>query len=118
MMYDTMQKLPPRGSMKESLMTSIRLRRDVQDLYRTYVIVQAIRDKGESGEPTQDAFNNFRQAVMPYVGENTKKSDQDVIDRLHEEVARGPLRVKKTIETPKIRSRLQKIARKTANMGM
>lgn len=98
-------------------MVSIRLRRDVQDLYRTYVVVQAIRDKGETGEPTQDAFNKFRDSIMPFAGDSTKRADQEVVTRLEEEVARGPLSVRKVLETPKIKSRLKNIARKTANMG-
>lgn len=116
-MYDIMSELPPRGSVREALMVSIRLRRDVQDLYRTYVIVQAIRDKGETGEPTQDAFNKFRDSIMPFVGDSTKRADQEVVARLEEEVARGPLQVRKVLETPRIKSRLKKIARTTANMG-
>lgn len=117
MMYDVMRELPPRGSVKESLMISIRLRRDVQDLYRTYVVVQAVRDKGETGEPTQEAFTKFRDTIMPFVGDSTKRADRDVVKRLEEEVSRGPLQVRKVLETPKIKSRLQKIARKTASMG-
>lgn len=117
MMYDIMRELPPRGSVREALMVSIHLRREVQDLYRTYVIVQAIRDKGETGEPTQDAFNKFKEAIMPYVSESTMQADRDVVKRLEEEVARGPLMVRKVMETPAIRSRLQRIARKTAALG-
>jgi len=116
-MYDIMSELPPRGSVREALMVSIRLRRDVQDLYRTYVIVQAIRDKGDTGEPTQDAFNKFRDSIMPFAGDSTKKADQEVVARLQEEVARGPLQVKKVLETPRIKSRLKNIARSTATMG-
>lgn len=114
MMYDTMTELPPRGSFKEALMVSIRLRRDVQDLYRTYVVVQAIRDQGEDGEPTQSAFSKFKEAIMPFVGDTTKKADEEVVARLQEEVSRGPLMVRPVEATPKIRSRLKEIARKTS----
>ena len=117
MMYDIMRELPRRGSVREALMISIRLRREVQDLYRTYVLVQAIRDKGETGEPTQDAFNKFKQSIMPYVSDTTVKADEEVVRRLEEEIARGPLRVTPVSESPAIRSRLQSIARKTASMG-
>lgn len=117
MMYDIMKELPSRGSVREALMLSIRLRRDVQDLYRTYVVVQAIRDKGESGEPTQDAFNKFKETIMPFASDTTVKADQEVVQRLEQEIARGPLQVRKVMDTPKIRSRLQRIARKTAQMG-
>lgn len=114
MMYDTMQELPPRGSVIEALMISIRLRKDVQDLYRTYVLVQAIRDKGEDGQPTQDAFSKFKEAIMPFVGDTTKQADQEVVTRLNEEVARGPMRVRSVEPTPRIRSRLKEIAKSTS----
>lgn len=117
MMYDLMKELPPRGSVKEALMVSIRLRRDVQDLYRTYVVVQAIRDQGEDGEPTQTAFSKFRESIMPFIGDTTKRADEEVVQRLHEEVARGPMRVRPVESTPKIRSRLKEIASRTSKMG-
>lgn len=117
MMYDIMKELPPRGSVREALMISIRLRRDVQDLYRTFTVTQAIRDKGETGEPTIEAFNKFRESIMPFTSGTTRQADQEVVKRLEEEVSRGPLQVRKVMETPKIKSRLQRIARKTANMG-
>ena len=117
MMYDIMTELPPRGSVREALMISIRLRRDVQDLYRTYVLVQAVRDKSEAGEPSQEAFNKFKESIMPFVGDTTRRADEEVVKRLGEEVARGPLNVRRVMETPKIRSRLQKIARRTASIG-
>lgn len=114
MMYDTMTELPPRGSVKEALMVSIRLRRDVQDLYRTYVVVQAVRDQGEDGEPTQNAFSKFKEAIMPFVGDTTKKADEEVVQRLHDEIARGPMKVRPVEATPRIRSRLKDIAKKTS----
>jgi hypothetical protein len=117
MMYDVMTELPPRGSVREALMVSIRLRKDVQDLYRTYVMVQAVRDKSETGEPSQDAFNKFKDAIMPFTSDTTRQADQDVVKRLEQEIARGPLRVRRVMETPRIRSRLQSIARRTAKMG-
>lgn len=117
MMYDVMTEMPRRGSLHEALMLSIRLRREVQDLHRTYVIVQAILDKGETGEPTQEAFNRFRDSIMPHLSDSTVNADKDVVKRLQEEVARGPLSVRRVMETPQIRSRLQRIARKTASMG-
>ena len=114
MMYDTMTELPPRGSVKEALMVSIRLRRDVQDLYRTYVVVQAVRDQGEDGEPTQNAFSKFKEAIMPFVGDTTKKADEEVVQRLNEEIARGPMKVRPVEATPRIRSRLKEIANNTS----
>lgn len=117
MMYDIMSEMPKRGSIHEALMLSIRLRREVQDLHRTYVIVQAIRDKGETGEPTQEAFNRFKDSIMPHMADSTAKADRDVVKRLEEEIARGPLAVRRVAETSQIRSRLQRIARKTAQMG-
>lgn len=117
MMYDTMTKLPPRRSALEALMLAIRLRRDVQDIYRTYAMIQAVRDKSESAELIQDAFNKFKDSMMPYASDSTVKADERVVDRLKEEIARGPLQVSKVKETSRIRSRLKAIARKTARLG-
>lgn len=117
MMYDVMTELPPRGSVREALMVSIRLRRDVQDLYRVYAIVQAARDDGESGEPTQEAFNRFKDAIMPFVGDTAKKADEEVVERLNAEIARGPMSVRAVSQTPKIKSRLQEVARRTSKLG-
>lgn len=117
MMYDIMKTMPPRGSIKEALMIAVRKRRDLQDIYRTFALIQAARDKGESGELTQEAFESYRTSMLPYLQIESRKADDDVVKRLQEEVQRGPLVVRQVMETPKIRSRLQSIARKTAKLG-
>lgn len=89
----------------------IRLRKDLIQLYSTFAIVQALRDD-DKGEATKDAFERFRDTVMPYLKKESVKAQQEVIDRLREEIARGPLSVRQLPSSSQTRSRLKEIVRK------
>lgn len=87
------------------------MRKDLIELYRTFAVVQAVRDD-DKGEATKDAFEKFRDTVMPYLKKESIRSQQEVVDRMKDEVARGPLTIRQLAPTAQTRSRLKDLVKK------
>lgn len=105
MLYDKYNGLPEPGSALESLFVLIRMRRDYVTLLKTYVVAQAIRDD-DTGQSTQEAFDNFKSAVLPYLKHEEKRAKIDVARAMREEFARGPMRIKALTPSNTVKSRL------------
>jgi len=111
MMYDAAQKPPRPGSLKEVLFTMIQMRREAARLLEVRAIVQAARDSSEDGEATQEAFKEYRLALMPYLIQDEKERSLNVQRALAEEFDRGPMKVEALdAEQPGVKSRLKRVA--------
>lgn len=86
------------------------MRKDLIELYRTFAVVQALRDD-DKGEATKDAFDKFRDSVMPYLKKDVVRAHQEVVDRLKQEVGLGPLSIKQLAPTVQTRSRLKELVK-------
>lgn len=98
-------------------MISVRLRKDVQELHRTFAIVQAVRDDEESGQRSSSAFEKYREALMPYSKDSVQKADDELLKRMEAEIAKGPLVVRPIAATPRVRSRLAQISNRMSRLG-
>lgn len=105
MLYDKYVGLPEPGSVIEYLFVLIRMRRDYVQLLHTYTLAQAIRDD-ETGKVTQEAFENYKAAVLPHLKNQQKKAVGDVAEAMRQEFARGPLKVKPLTPSNMVKSRL------------
>lgn len=98
-MYDKMSEPPIPGTPMESLMLLVwRMRQDVH-LQETRVLVNAIivasqPERQDADKTLGDGWNDFRNAMFPYLKIANQNQDQAALDYLRKEVARGPLRVK------------------------
>lgn len=111
MMYDMALKPPRPGSLKEVLFTMVQMRREAASLLQTRAIIQAARDQSDDGEPTQDAYKDYRLALMPYLIQEEKEQSINVQRALAEEFERGPMGVKPLdVDQPGVKSRLRKVA--------
>jgi hypothetical protein len=111
MMYDMALKPPRPGSLKEVLFTMVQMRREAATLLQTRAIIQAARDQSDDGEPTQEAYKDYRLALMPYLIQEEKERSINVQRALAEEFERGPMGVKAIdAEQPGVKSRLRKVA--------
>lgn len=105
MLYDKYVGVPETGSIIEYLFVLIRMRRDYMELLKTYTLAQAIRDD-ETGKATQEAFENFKSAVLPHLKNQQKRAVIDVAEAMRREFARGPLKVKALTPSNMVKSRL------------
>jgi hypothetical protein len=111
MMYDMALKPPRPGSLKEVLFTMIQMRREAAQLLATRASIQAARDQSEDGEATQEAFKDYRLALMPYLIQEEKEQSLNVQRALAEEFERGPMGVKPLdIDQPGVKSKLRRVA--------
>jgi hypothetical protein len=109
MMYDSARHPPRPGSLKEVLFTMIQMRREAARLLETRLIIQSTRD--EEGEATQEAFKDYRLALMPYLVQEEKEQSLNVQRALAEEFERGPMKVTPLdADTPDVKSRLKRVA--------
>lgn len=111
MMYDMALKPPRPGSLKEVLFTMVQMRREAAQLLATRASIQAARDQSEDGEATQEAFKDYRLALMPYLIQEEKEQSLNVQRALAEEFERGPMGVKPLdIDQPGVKSKLRRVA--------
>jgi hypothetical protein len=94
-----MSEPPVPGSPMESLMLLVwRARQDVQlQGMRSLVnaiIVAAQPERQDADKTLGDVWNDFRNAMFPYMKIAAQNQDQAALDYLRKEVARGPLRIK------------------------
>ena len=91
MMYDLLDEAPEPGSVLEALCLMVQMRREATELFKTFSFLQAMRtDPKDSGEAVKDAFNKYRDSLMPFLeGEVSKEHDQ-LVRALREEISRAP----------------------------
>lgn len=83
----TLKAPPPRGSLRESVLALLMIRREENDVAKTRVLIQTLV-KQDSGP---DAWNEYFKSVFPWVETAKTQEKQDWIKKLNEEVAKGPL---------------------------
>lgn len=116
MMYDMALKPPRPGSLKEVLFTMVQMRREAARLLEVRAIIQAARDSSEDGEATQEAFKDYRLALMPYLIQEEKERSVNVQRALAEEFDRGPMGVQPLdVDQPGVKSRLKRVAAAARN---
>ena len=96
MMYDLLDKPPKVGSVLEALCLMVQMRRQLIQLYGMHTVVQAVRTaEDESAESIQQSFNQYRDAVLPFLKEEMSRETNNLIDALKAETSRGPMLVRK-----------------------
>lgn len=110
-MYDTMERPPRSGSLQELLFVLVQMRREMAQLMKVRAIVQATKDESAEGEPTQQAFDDYRRALMPYLAQEERDQNDKMRKALDHEFSLGPLRVHEVQASPVVRSRLNRIAK-------
>ena len=111
-MYDAMASPPRPGTPLESVMILLWQMRQEADYYLQRTIVQASIDP-DQGKSTTEAWKEFTDHFYPYLGPETRKSDQRALDVLMEEIKRGGLAVRPT--APQVKSRMRKLREKATN---
>jgi hypothetical protein len=109
MMYDTMRAPPRPGSLLEILFMMIQMRREAARLMEVRAIVQAVRDASDDGKSTQDAYDDFRRSLMPYLGVDEKERSAALRAALNREFQGGPMKITSLKPSNRVRSRLRKI---------
>jgi hypothetical protein len=84
-----MREPPKKGSLRESLLTLLLLRKDYIEYARFRALAQIMIDKEKGAE----AFEEFRKAAFPWVDTQKKREKDEHIHLLEREVLRGGLRV-------------------------
>ena len=69
------------------------------------MIAQSIRDD-DTGQASQEAFDKYKAAAIPYVTRDAKRAQVDVAKALEEEFARGPMNIRPLTPSDTVRSRL------------
>lgn len=112
MLYDTAKGPPKPGSILEILFLMVQMRREATQLYGTHAMIQAIRSimdpetaNDPDGESVKDAFNRYRNSLMPFVKEQVKKEEDEIVHALRAEAMRGPMKVT-PIGSPGVQSRI------------
>ena len=93
----------------------VQMRREIKELYKTHAVVQAVMitqhpDSTDKGDSVREAFDNFKNSLMPFLKSELKKEEEKVVKALWEEAARGPMKVT-PIEPMRVSSRLRKLKR-------
>lgn len=94
--------MPRYGSLQESVLAIVILRMEEIDAAKTRALLQGML-KAEEGP---NAWKEFFRLAFPWVETAKKRDEKDVIKRLQEEVARGPLSITPQQEK-RFRSRLK-----------
>lgn len=86
---------PKRGSLRESVLFYLVLKKEDIETSKTKVIVQALAEAApkEGRESIQKAWKEFIQDVYPWAETAKKREVGEWAQRLAQEVARGPLAV-------------------------
>lgn len=111
MLYDKLVGPPEPGSVMEALCILVQMRREMTELYRVHTVVQAVLitahpESKDTGDSVREAFNNFKGSLMPFVKHALREEQAKVMQALHEEVKRGPLRIT-PLSPERISSRLK-----------
>lgn len=101
-MLATTKEPPPRGSIKEALLQALLVRRDQIEYAKTRALVQTFINHDEA----QKALDTYRDILFPYFQKQQKDQRQSHIQRLIDEVSRGPMTVT-PVEQRKVRSKLK-----------
>lgn len=117
MLYDTAARPPRPGSILETLFIMVQIRREASRLMEVRSVVQALQDESETGQATQEAFNDFRLALMPYLMQDERDARKQFREVMNRELRMGPMRVRPVEVTPRVRSRLQAMSNRIRQAG-
>ncbi len=63
----------------------------------------------DKAEATAKALERYRKSLLPYLEDEVKKDEAAIKKALDDEVKRGPMRVRPTVPTNTVRSRLKMV---------
>lgn len=103
-MLTTMREPPRKGSLRESLLMLLILKKEYIEYSRLRALAQAIVNK----EKGPEAFDEFRKTAFPWVETQQKRDRESHIKILQDEIKRGVLEIRPMVDPGKaIRSRLK-----------
>ena len=102
---------PEPGSVMEALCLMVQVRRELKELYRTRATVQAAilcqhPESTDTGESVRGAYNDYKNALMPFLVSEAKKDQDNIVKAMQDEAARGPM-VVSALEPMRVSSRLR-----------
>lgn len=89
MLLATLREPPKAGSLRESILILLILKKDEIEAHKTRALLQAVV-KQDAGP---EAFQDFFRAAFPWVRIAKKREEAEIIQRLQEEIKKGPLAV-------------------------
>lgn len=116
MLLMTLREPPPKGSLQESLLILLVLKKEHIEHARLRTLAQAIINK----EKGPEVFEEYRKTAFPWVETQKKRDQQDHVRILAEEVKRGALGIRALWgdeSKTKVRSRLKTRVVETEDVG-
>lgn len=108
----TLREPPRKGSLRESLLMLLILKKEFVEYSRIRALAQAVINK----EKGPEAFDEFRRVAFPWVETQQKRDREQHIKLLQDEVKRGVLNIRPMQDTTKpMRSRLKTKVVESAN---
>jgi hypothetical protein len=105
-MLAALRELPPRGSLRESILILYSMKQEEIAHAKMFVTIQTMLDKEKAAE----AFESYKRSAFPWIESIKNKDRASQVAQLMDEVKQGPLSVKPLWQSP-IKSRLkQKVA--------
>ena len=106
-LFQTLRKPPPRGSVRESVLRLFVMQREEAEHAKFRALAQLLLDK----EAGAKAFEEYFDTAFPHIKAEGARNDMAYAKFLHEEVVKamsqGGLRVSKMAEPHKVNSRLK-----------
>lgn len=110
MLLQTLRNPPRAGSLQESILLLLILKRDEIEMHKTRSLLQAIV-KQDAGP---EAFKEFFSVAFPWVKVAKKREEGEIIKRLQDEIKRGPLAVFAQRDTYRSRLKTKVVKREEA----
>lgn len=84
-----MREPPPKGSLRESLLILLQLKKEYIEYARLRALAQSIIDR----EKGPEAFDDFKKVALPWVETQKQREQAETIKFLQEEIKRGAFTV-------------------------
>lgn len=102
-MLSTLRELPPRGSLQESVLILLHMKHEEINHARIRALAQIMVNK----EKGPEVFEEYMKSAFPWIETVKKRTNQEQIKVLLEEVNKGALSIKGPLWQKPIQSRLK-----------
>lgn len=110
MLFATCREVPPKGSLRESVLLLYVLKKEQIEYARDLALAQIQIDK----ERGLERFNEYRKEMFPWV-DTAKKREEDAHKEILEKVVKGGPLVVRAMHQPRLKSRLVQRVEKKAS---
>lgn len=84
----------------------LQMRREIARFQETRAIIQGMRD--EDGDAAKKSFEDYRNALMPFLADEDKRREKALVQQLQSEVGRGGMQVRPLTSATTVVSQLKR----------